>query len=276
MAIETGAVAEKTPAELALTLDLLVVGSVTPDYYGCPATACVVQTILGAKKAAAMDVAVACSSFIYGMETATALLKTDPRRKRALVMGADILTKVTNWEDRSTCVLFGDGAGAVLLEKTDDTSERGVLRSILGADGSGGEQLIIPRGGTRSPWKKGEVVGTGATVYMNGQAVYNFAVGAMTETIARMMEEEHLGVDDIKYIVPHQANARIVQAAGKRLKIPAEKFYLNVEEYANTSSASVPIALDELNRSGALQKGDLVITVGFGAGLTYGGNLIRW
>ncbi|MDR2702266.1 MAG: ketoacyl-ACP synthase III [Spirochaetaceae bacterium] len=281
-AIEKGAVAELTPAELALTVDVLIVGSTTQDYYGCPATACIVQNKLGVKNAAAMDITVACSSFICGLEIAAALLNTEPRRRRALVIGAEVLSKITNWEDRSTCILFGDGAGAVLLEKTPDNPGtagnvgRGLLRTILGADGSGWENLFVPRGGTRAPWKKGETVDDGATVVMNGQAVYNFAVGAITDTIAKMMEEEHLEIDDLKCIVPHQANARIVQAAGKRLKIPEEKFYLNLEEYANTSSASIPIALDELNRSGALQKGDLVMTVGFGAGLTYGGNLIRW
>jgi 3-oxoacyl-[acyl-carrier-protein] synthase-3 len=281
-AIEKNAVTEKTPAELALTVDVLIVGSTTPDYYGCPATSCIIQNILGAKNAAAMDISVACSSFIYGLETAAALLNMDSRRKRALLISAELLSKITNWEDRSTCVLFGDGAGAVLLEKTPGNSGaagnvgRGLLRTILGADGSGWEHLYIPRGGSRAPWKRGETVGDGAAVVMNGQAVYNFAVGIMTDTIAKMMEEEHFGIDDLKCIVPHQANARIVQAAGKRLKIPEEKFYLNLEEYANTSSASIPIALDELNRSGTLQKGDLVLTVGFGAGLTYGGNLIRW
>jgi len=275
-AIEKGAVAELTPAELALTVDVLIVGSTTQDYYGCPATACIIQNTLGAKNAAVMDITAACSSFIYGLEVAAALLNADPRRKRALVIGAEVLSKITNWEDRSTCILFGDGAGAVLLEKTDTAGGRGLLRTIMGADGSGWENLYIPRGGTRSPWKKGETVDNGTTVVMNGQAVYCFAVGIITDTIEKMMKEEHLEIDDLKRIIPHQANARIVHAAGKRLKIPKEKFYLNLEEYANTSSASIPIALDELNRSGALQKGDLIMTVGFGAGLTYGGNLIRW
>ena len=279
-AVNQGAVAEKSVAELALTLDLIVVGSVTPDFYGCPATACLVQHLLGAKNAAAMDVTVACSSFIYGLETAAALLSTDSRRKRALVMGAEVLTRIANWEDRSTCVLFGDGAGAVLLEKTDASGKlpdgRGILRTVLGADGSGWESLVVRRGGGKYPWKMGEAVDMGGLVSMNGQAVYNFAVGAMTDTIAKIMREEQIGIDDIKRIIPHQANARIVQASGKRLKIPEEKFYLDMEEYANTSSASIPIALDELNRTGAIERGDLILTVGFGAGLTYGGNLIRW
>jgi 3-oxoacyl-[acyl-carrier-protein] synthase-3 len=285
-AIEHKAVTESSSEALALTVDLIVVGTTTQDYYGCPATACIIQNMLGAKNAAAMDVCVACSSFIYSLETAAALLNANPHRKRALVIGTEVLSRITNWEDRSTCILFGDGAGAVLLEKTGtedlavipvkNSNQSGLLRTILGADGSGWEHLLVPRGGSRSPWKKGETTGDGAAVVMNGQAVYYFAVGRITDTIAKIMEENNISLDDLKMIVPHQANARIVQAAGKRLKIPEEKFYLNVEEYANTSSASIPIALDELNRSGALQKGDLIITVGFGSGLTYGGNLIRW
>ncbi|MDR2073413.1 MAG: ketoacyl-ACP synthase III [Spirochaetaceae bacterium] len=285
-AVARAEVEEPGPEELARTLDLIVVGSTTQDYYGCPSTACLVQHRLGAQKAAAMDITAACSSFIYCLETAAALILADRRRKRALVIGAETLSRVANWNDRGTCVLFGDGAGAVLLEKRDYPEEnsggagpgrsRGLLRTILGADGSGWEHLIIRRGGSREPWKSGETVDIPPHVEMNGHAVYNFAVKVITETMAQLMEEESLAIQDIARIVPHQANARIIQAAGKRLKIPEEKFYLNMGEYANTSAASIPIALDELNRSGQVQKGDLIITVGFGGGLTYGGNLIRW
>ena len=287
MAIDRAEVGEKSPEELAETLDLVVLGTTTQDFYGCPSTSCLIQNRLGAKKAAAMDVTVACSGFIYGLETAAALLSADRRRRRALVIGAEALSRITDWDDRSTCVLFGDGAGAVLLEKRDGEGSgvpaesgvpkrRGLVRTILGADGSGWEYLVIRRGGSRNPWKTGETVEKNPHVEMNGRAVYNFAVKVITETIARLMEEESLTIDDIARIVPHQANARIVQAAGKRLGIPEEKFFLNIAEYANTSSASIPIALDELNRSGKLRRGDLVITVGFGGGLTYGGNLIVW
>jgi 3-oxoacyl-[acyl-carrier-protein] synthase-3 len=280
LAIERGVVGEKTAGELVLTVDLIVLATATQDYYSHPATSCIIQHGIGAKNAAAMDITVACSGFIYALETAAALLNADFRRKRALVIGAEVLSRVTNWEDRESCILFGDGAGAVLLEKTEDSgrgvANRGLIRTILGADGSGWEYLIIQRGGSRHPWKKGEVVQASPAIAMNGHAVYNFAVGIITETIARLMKEENLGPDDLAWIIPHQANARIVQAAGKRLKIPEDKFYLNMEEYANTSSASIPICMDELNRSGRLKKGDLILTVGFGGGLTYGGNLIRW
>ncbi|MDR2767178.1 MAG: ketoacyl-ACP synthase III [Treponema sp.] len=273
-ALDQGLVAEKNLEELAATIDLIVLGSSTQDYYSHPATACIIQHKLGAVNAAAFDVTVACSSFIYALETAAALLAADTRRKRAVVIGAEVLSAITNWEDRGSCVLFGDGAGAVLLEKRDGAG--GLVRSILGSDGSGWEHLILRRGGSRNPWKKGEVVEQVPCIEMNGHAVYNFAVTVITKTIERFLDEEHLALEDLALIIPHQANGRIIQAAEKRLNIPAEKFYTNMEEYANTSSASIPIALDECNRSGKIKRGDLVLTVGFGGGLSYGGNLIRW
>lgn len=262
------------------SLDVIIVSTVTPDYFGFPSTACLVQDRLGKKKTAAMDVVAGCTGFIYAMEAAAGMLGIRQDRKRALVIGAEILSKITDWKDRSTCVLFGDGAGAAIIDKTDAPTsgpgKRGLLRSILGSEGSGGEHLILRRGGTRNPYKQGETLEQPPHLEMNGRAVYNFAVRVMTDTIEQLLKEERLSVDDLSLIVPHQANARIVQAAAKRLGIPEEKFYLNIEEYANTSSASVPIALDELNRAGGLNKGDLIMTLGFGAGLTYGGNLIVW
>jgi 3-oxoacyl-[acyl-carrier-protein] synthase-3 len=270
----------QTPEAEALSLDLILVATATPDHYGTPSTACIVQGRLGAAAAAAMDIAAGCTGFIYGLEVAAGLLAVSGFRKRALVIGSEILTRITNWDDRGTCVLFGDGAGAALLEKTaapaEGSGKRGLLRTILGADGSGAEHLIVRRGGSRSPYKPGETIDTPPHITMNGQAVYNFAVGAVTGTIKRLLVEEKAAIGDISRIVPHQANARIVQAAGKRLGIPEEKFFLNIEEYANTSAASIPIALNELNRDGKLQRGDLIMTIGFGGGLTYGGNLIIW
>jgi 3-oxoacyl-[acyl-carrier-protein] synthase-3 len=273
-AIERHTCAEKTLEELALTVDMVIVGSSTTDYFCCPASSCIVQNAIGAKNAGAMDIVNACSSFIYGLETGAGLLSANKDRRRALVIGAEVLSRFVDWTDCGACVLFGDGAGAVLLEKTD--SPRGVLRTILGADGSGADYLIMKRGGSRNPFKKGDTVATPPHIEMNGRAVYNFAVSAVTETITNLLKAENLNMEDIALIVPHQANARIVQAAAKRLNIPEEKFFLNIEEYANTSAASIPIALDELNRSGALHTGDLLLCVAFGAGLTYGGSLIRW
>ena len=266
----------ESPEEVAASLDVILIGTSTADFYGTPSTACIVQDKLGAKRAAAMDVNAACTGYIYALETAAALLSISPDRKRALVIGADILTKYTDWSDRGTCVLFGDGAGATILQKTASAEKTGIFRSYLAADGSGAGHLYFSRGGSRFPYKKGETIDEPSYIKMDGKAVYNFAVKALSSTIERLIADEKITIDDIALIIPHQANARIVQAAAKRLKIPEEKFFLNIEEYANTSAASIPIAFDELNRSGRLKKGDLLLSVGFGGGLTFGGNLIRW
>jgi len=265
------------PEEVAKTIDLIVLTSSTPDYYGFPATACIVQDKLGVPNASAFDVLNACTGFITAMETASGLLQASSR-KRALVIGSDCLSRIANWEDRATCVLFGDASGAVILEKTDapgtGANRRGIIRTIIGSMGSGAEALICRRGGSRAPWKKGETVGTGQFLEMDGRAVYNFAVKAITDTMQRLLDEEGLTMDDVKKIIPHQANKRIIQAAAKRLGIEESKFFYNLERYANTSTATIPTALDEYNRSGELKRGDLIMTVGFGAGLSYGGNLI--
>jgi 3-oxoacyl-[acyl-carrier-protein] synthase-3 len=278
MAIEENRLEERSLEEAAQSLDMILVCTATPDYYGTPPTACIVQNKLGARNAAAMDITAGCTGFIYGLETAAGLLGINNSRKRALVIGSEILTRVADWNDRGTCVLFGDGAGAVLLERTsaDGPEKQGIRRTILGADGAGAEHLIIQRGGSRNPYKTGEVVDVPPHIDMNGRAVYNFAVKVVTATIQNLLEQEHITIQQVRWIVPHQANARIVQAAGKRLGIPEEKFFLNIEEYATTSAASIPIALDELNRGGKIKKGDLLMTIGFGGGLTFGGNLIVW
>jgi 3-oxoacyl-[acyl-carrier-protein] synthase-3 len=270
---------EKAIAEAALSIDMVILATVSPDFIGIPSTACIVQDKLGAKRAAAMDISAGCTGFIYGLETAAGLLLTNSGRKRALVIGSEILSKFVNWDDRGSCILFGDGAGAVILEKTDAPQEgpgrRGLLRTALGADGSGAGYLALHRGGSRNPFKAGETIDQPPHIQMDGHAVYNFAVKAIADTIANF-PWGGIAANDLAWIVPHQANARIIHAAAKRLKIPEEKFFLNIEEYANTSAASIPIALDELNRSGKLNRGDLVLTVGFGGGLTYGANLIAW
>lgn len=269
---------DRVSAEIAKTIDMIVLTTVTADYFGTPSTACIVQNRIGAPQAGAMDITAGCTGFVYALETAAGLLSINAQRKRALVIGAEVLSKVMNWDDRKSCVLFGDGAGAVVVEKTGECCEgkRGLKQTLLYADGSGSESLLMRRGGSRNPFKKDEAIGSGICVEMNGQEVYNFAVLAITGTIEALMKAENINIDDIAWIVPHQANARIIQAARRRLHIPAEKFYMNIEEYANTSSASIPLALDEMNRDGKIKKGDLIMTVGFGGGLTYGGNIIIW
>ncbi|MCL2211036.1 MAG: ketoacyl-ACP synthase III [Treponema sp.] len=271
---------DNAAAEAAATIDVIILATATADYFGTPSTACIVQNKIGAKKIPAMDISAGCTGFVYGLETAAGFLSVSPQRKRALVIGSELLTKMVNWNDRKTCVLFGDGAGAVVLEKTGECeccqAKTGLLKTLLYSDGSGAESLLMRRGGTRHPFKTGEVVDVPICVEMNGQEVYNFAVGVIANTITALMNEGNINIDDVAWIVPHQANARIVKAARMRLNIPAEKFYMNIEEYANTSSATIPIALDEMNRGGMLKKGDLILTVGFGGGLTYGGNIIIW
>ena len=266
-------------SEAALSLDMIILPTATPDFYGSPSTACIVQDKLGAKNAAAMDITAGCTGFIYALETAVGLFSTG-KRKRILVVGSEQLTRFANWDDRGSCVLFGDGAGAVVLEKTSapDTGSgrRGIIGSILRADGSGAEYIYFTRGGSRYPYKAGETIDKPIYIELNGQAVYNFAVKAMTDTVKDILAQEGFSIDDVSVIIPHQANARIVQAAAKRLKVSEDKCFLNIEEYANTSAASIPIAMDELNRAGRLKKGDIILTVGFGAGLTYGANLIVW
>jgi 3-oxoacyl-[acyl-carrier-protein] synthase-3 len=268
---------DRAAADAAKSIDIIVVATATPDFYGSPATACIVQDKLGINRAGAMDLTAGCTGFIYALETAAGLLNICKERRRALVIGAETLSKTIDWDDRGTCVLFGDGAGAVVIEKTDIPLKRqGLIRTLLYSDGSGRDSLVFRRGGSRYPYMPGETLNKGIVVEMNGQEVYNFAVKAVADIVAALMEAEGITADDIAWIIPHQANARIVQAARKRLKIPEEKFFLNIEEYANTSSASIPLALDELNRNGRLKKGDMIMTVGFGAGLTYGGNIIIW
>ena len=267
-------------AEAAKGIDLIILATATADYFGCPSTASVVQGKLGAGRAAAMDITAGCSGFVYGLEIAAGFLNIRDDRSRALVIGSEVLSKMTDWNERGTCVLFGDGAGAVVIEKTgapmDGNDKRGLVRTLMYTDGSGWENLIMRRGGSRHPFKKGEIIDGPIHLEMKGKEVYNFAVKAVTETIDAMVKAIGIKISDITRFVPHQANARIVQAAAKRLGIPIEKFFLNIEKYANTSAASIPIALDEMNRGGQLKRGDMIMTVGFGAGLTYGANLIVW
>ncbi len=267
------------PLAAAKTLDLIIVATASPDFIGFPSVACILQDRLGAEKAGAFDLVAGCTGFVYALDAAAGMLALG-ERKRALVIGAETLSRITDWTDRSTCVLFGDAAGAVIVERTDapnsGSGRRGLIQSILRAQGSGAKELICERGGTRHPFKKGETIEKAVVLEMNGRAVYNFAVKAICDIMEELLKKEGLTFADVKKIVPHQANERIVQAAAKRLGIPVEKFFMNIEKYANTSGATIPVALDEYARSGELAKGDLIMTVGFGAGLTYGGNLIIW
>lgn len=265
----------------ASEVDLILVATATPDYLGFPSTACIVQDRIGAENAAAMDIVAACTGFIYGLETARVFIETGTYRN-VLVIGAEVLSKITDWKDRNTCVLFGDGAGAALVSahaaetSMKDSLKRGILTSYLAAYGKDAEVLLRPAGGTRVPFIPGTTPPEDLLLRMNGRKVYTFAVSVLGKTIETLLGKTGLSLQDITYIVPHQANVRIIEACAKRLDIPMEKFFLNIEEFANTSAASIPIALTEMEQRGLLHPGDLILTVGFGGGLTYGGNLLYW
>ncbi len=255
-------------------IDLVLVTSSSGDHPDFPSTACIIQNKIGAKNAGAVDMLAGCTGFIYTLETARNFI-LGGGAKKILVIAAEALTKITNWKDRNTCVLFGDGAGAVVVTG-EETEERGIINSYLRADGSGASYLIREAGGSKNPFKPGETDPDDLLLKMEGKPVYYFAVRVIIEAIETTLKMNNLTIEDIKYIVPHQANSRIIEAASKRSKIPLEKFFMNIDEYANTSSATIPIALNDMVEKGLLKEGDPIITVGFGAGLTYGSNLIYW
>ncbi len=256
-------------------LDYIVVATATPDYFGFPATACIVQDKLGATNAAAFDLVAGCTGFIYALDTAAAMLETR-RRRYALVVGTETLTRIADWSDRSTCVLFGDGAGCAILERTEGENDRGLKASILGAEGAGARDLYLAQPDRAKSFDRDSPTSQPATLVMNGKNVYTFAVRSITKLIGDLAEQGGVPLEGFRWIVPHQANLRIVQAAAKRFGLPEERFYMNIEEYANTSSASIPIALNELKEKGLIDPGDAVMLLGFGAGLTYGGSVLRF
>ena len=274
LGVEAARAALRQAGKTALDVDLIVMATISPDYFGFPSSACIVQDKLGAANAAALDVNAGCTGFIYGLDVAASMLAS-PTRKVALVIGAETLSRITDWSDRGTCVLFGDGAAAFVIEKTEDSSGRGVLNSWLRAKGSGATSLYLSQPDRVKTFEREESKAPPAIV-MDGKSVYMFAVKAITDTIEALLAESGYKLEDFRWIVPHQANARIVQAAAKRFGIADDHIYMNIEEYANTSAASVPLALNDLVEKGLIHQGDLVMAMGFGAGLTYGGVIIRW
>lgn len=255
-------------------IDLIIVATSSPDY-PFPATACIVQERLGCADTAAFDLSAGCTGFVYACETARAFIESGGAT-RALVIGSEVLTSITNWSDRNSCVLFGDGAGAVVVESLDRVPGHQIVRSWLRSDGSGETALIRPVSGSRHPFDAARHSAADMQIQMDGRRVYLFAVDAIVKTIKTLCEQQGIGVEELSWIVPHQANLRIIEAAAKRLKLPIERFYTNLDRYANTSAASILLAIDEMIDRNLLQTGQWVLTVGFGAGLTYGGNLIRW
>lgn len=253
-------------------LDLIIVATVTPDH-AFPATACLLQDALGATHAAAFDLSAGCTGFVYGFSVAADLISAGAY-ENALVIGAETLSRIIDWSDRATCILFGDGAGAVVLRANG--ADGGVLSTVLGADGSGGDLLYLPAGGSKQPASHRTVAERLHCVKMKGREVFRFAVRAMPAATRQVLEQAGLKVSDMNLLIPHQANQRILEASTRALKLPPEAVFSNLERYGNTSAASIPIALCEAVEEGRIQRGDLVVCVGFGAGLTWGAAAIRW
>ena len=274
MAVHAAKAALADAKVTAADIDLLIIATASPDA-PLPSTACYVQHKLGIPDhATCFDISAACSGFLYAIEIAFGQLLTN-RYKRALIIGAEKLSSVTDWTDRTTCVLFGDAAGAAVLHKVSQPGI-GILGSDLGADGEFADNLYIAAGGSVRPADAKSVEERAHCIRMNGREVFKSAVRVM-ETVAReMMEQHHLTPDQINLVIPHQANIRIIESLAASLKIPMERVYVNLDRYGNTSSASIPLALDEARRSGRIKPGDLTLLVAFGAGLTYGSTLIRW
>ena len=256
-----------------MDVDLILVSTVTPDMF-FPSTGCVLQERLGAAHAAAFDLSAACSGFIYGLSVADAYLRAGIMRN-ILVIGAETLSKLVDWNDRTTCVLFGDGAGAALVQRT--TGESRVLSTHLFADGSKGRQLIVPGGGSRHPVCQRVLDENLVKIKMaNGNEVFKVAVRSMEEAAVAALKANGAEVSDIDLFVPHQANARIIYAMAQRLGLPRERLVVNIGRFGNTSAASIPMALDEAVRVGRLKPGNLLLLAAFGGGLTWGSALIRW
>lgn len=251
-------------------IDLIIVATVTPDMF-TPSVACLVQKEINAVNAVAFDINAACSGFMYAVDIATAMMRT-LNYSTALVIGAETLSKSLNWEDRGTCVLFGDGGGAAILSTS---TEKGVINSYSKAEGDKGDCLTMGALSVKNPYVE-TVEEKFQKIEMDGRAVFKFATRVIPESINKVLEGTGYKIDDIKYIVPHQANVRIIDFSSRKLGVDKEKFYVNLDRYGNTSSASIPIALNELVKGNKLQKGDKIILVGFGAGLTYGAILIEW
>jgi len=253
-------------------IDLLIVGTVTPDYR-LPSAACIVQKKIGLVNAAAFDILAACAGFLHGLSLADAYVKLG-RFKKVMVIGVEKLTSITNYTDRNTCVLFGDGAGAALVESTEE--DRGIKSTYIRSDGRHDRLLWIPTGGSSQRYQDVTNGNKDYYIIMNGNEVFKHAVRQM-ETASRItMKEAGVTSDDITMMIPHQANIRIMQLTAKRLGIPEKKVFMNIEKYGNTSSASVPIALDEALRGGQIKRGDIILMTAFGGGLTWASALVKW
>jgi 3-oxoacyl-[acyl-carrier-protein] synthase-3 len=261
-------VANLNPTEL----DLIIVSTSSPEH-AFPATACLVQDRIGATHAGAFDLSAACSGFIYALNMATQAIRSGSIGN-ALVIGAETLSRFVNWEDRNTCILFGDGAGAFVLQAGEEPG--GVLSAVMRSDGSGADLLSLPAGGSYLPASAETILNKQHTIHMNGREVFRFATRVIAQATRETIASAHLKIEDIQLVIPHQANLRIIEAAMRGLEIPMDQCFINIERYGNTSTASIPIATCEAIQQGRLQLGDHTVFVGFGAGLTWGAALVRW
>jgi 3-oxoacyl-[acyl-carrier-protein] synthase-3 len=252
-------------------LDLIICATVTPDM-AFPATAAIMADELAACDAAAYDLSAGCTGFMYGVAQAYGMLAGGVCR-RALVVGGDVLSKIVDWSDRTTCIVFGDGAGAVVMERVE---QGGFMGFELGADGSGGMQLYLPAGGSRSRTTEATVARHEHYVHMNGREVFKFATRVLVSSAEKLLDQLGMTVDDIDLYVPHQANVRIIKHAVERLGIPEDKVVVNVDRYGNTSSGSIPLALADAVRDRRVNRGDIVLMTGMGAGLTWGSGVLEW
>ncbi|MFA5524769.1 MAG: beta-ketoacyl-ACP synthase III [Tissierellales bacterium] len=272
MAIEAAKKALNSAAMSPEDIDLIIVSTVTPDMM-FPSTACLVQEGLNCKNAAAFDLEAACSGFLYGLSVAYSFVSSGIYRN-VLLIGTEALSRITDWTDRNTCVLFGDGAGAAIISEVPEG--KGVLGLELGADGEGKNLLKQTAGGSLVPATVESVRNKQHYIYMEGNEVFKFAVRKMEEISLKIIEKSKLKLEDIDYLVPHQANMRIIESARKKLKLDQDKVYVNLENYGNMSSASIPVALDEAVRMNKIIDDDVVLLIGFGGGLTWGAILLRW
>lgn len=272
LAVKAAKQAMENAGITAEQVDLIIVATVTPDM-SFPATACLVQEQIGAPKAATFDLSAACTGFIYGVSTAAQFIATETY-KYALVIGVECLSRIVDWTDRNTCVLFGDGAGAAVLGPVKEGY--GFQSFELGGDGSGKDLLKIAAGGSRLPASENTVANSMHTLFMNGREVFKFAVRVMTSASDVALEKANLSFDDIDLFVPHQANSRIIEAAMKRYGLPDEKVVVNLDRYGNMSSASIPVALHEAIEEGRVSEGDTLVLCGFGGGLTWGATVLNW
>ena len=256
-----------------IDIEMILVATVTPDT-AFPSTACYVQQGIGAKNASAMDISAACAGFLYGLDLANGLIISG-QYNTILVVGGEVFNNIVDWKDRNTCVLFGDGAGAAIVQATEEP--KGIIASYIGSDGDYADinLLGIPAGGSRMPVTSEAIDNNLNKIQMNGREVFKLGVRLMPEAAQRVLRKAEISIDDIDLLIPHQANLRIIEAVGDRLGVPREKVYVNVDKYGNTSAATVIIALDEAIRQGRAKPGDLVLLVTFGAGLTWGSTLLR-